>query len=372
MISKKNYVLPIVMGLLLNIFLAKEVQAGSPDGSGPWADSVVSANQGFMKNGQPVPAARSNPQAALGVAEQSLIDTDFFSLGFGGNIVLRFDNGVRNGLVVIETTFSGYPVEKADVSVSTDGTTWISAGIVNQDGQISIPENVPCVNYVKITDVSNSADFSDETADAYDVDGVQAINAQTCDNQYPTPTLDPSVTPINTPTPVQSNGSSNSNGGSSSNGGSQPKECSATKPGMPTITSIQKTSSSTVKIIWTSVNLATSYAISYGNSKGNYQYGVPSTGNVTEFTIGGLDPNAQYFFQVRALNDCMPGDGSNEQSTNGGQVLGVSTGEVLGASTEQLAATGNIQNVIHSFLAVLASALTYIGLYMLLVKQKRT
>lgn len=341
------------------------VFAAAPDGSGPWADSVVSVSQGKMKNGLDVPVIRSNPDATLGVAEGTIAEGTFFSLGFGGNIVLRFDNGIRTGVIVVESTNPGYPHEKASVEVSEDGVVWIPTGTVSQSGEVSLPEIVDCVEYVRITDVSKKEDFPDEIADGYDVDGVQATNTEACSSTNPTPTPSITTTPTQsvTPTPTQtpSTDSSSNSGGGSNN--SQPTPCTAGKPGTPTITSIVKTSSTTVQLRWTGVSPVTTYAISYGTTAGSYQYGVPSTGNVTEFTVGGLDPNANYYFVVRGVNDCQPGDASGERSTGGGQVLGGATtgsGQVLGASTDVLGATGSMQVAVQYFAAFSAAIVSYL------------
>ncbi|MEP7167273.1 MAG: hypothetical protein ABI758_04810 [Candidatus Woesebacteria bacterium] len=147
--------------------------AASPDGFGPWADKVVSTQQGLMKNGQPVPAIRSSAQSALGVAENDTVEGHFYSLGLGGKITLGFKNGMRNGVIVVEATNPNYPLEKATVEVSPDKEHWFTAGTVTQDGQVTVPQTAGCVHYVRLTDVSNAADFGDGTADGYDVDGVK-------------------------------------------------------------------------------------------------------------------------------------------------------------------------------------------------------
>ena len=192
-----------LFGLSLITFLALSsvslIYAAAPDGSGPWADSVISTAQGLRKNGTAVPAPRSDPTSTLGVAENDTIDGHFFSLGFGGVITLHFDNGISSGVVVVEATNPSYPVERASVELSSDGTTWITAGSVNQDGSVPIPSGLTCANYARITDTSNPADFADATADGFDVDGVQAQGAPcSLPTPTPTPTASPSCSPTTT------------------------------------------------------------------------------------------------------------------------------------------------------------------------------
>lgn len=118
--------------------------------------------------------------------------------------------------------------------------------------------------------------------------------------------------------------------------------CTSQKPPAPSIVSIVR-GSTTAQITWTSVTPATNYAIFYGVEPGNYIYGVPNTGNVTSYVIGSLVPGVQYYFQVRAVNGCMPSDGSG---TNG-QVLGLATTGNM----------GEIVSLLAVFLALVASAL---------------
>src|SRR5688572_1782667 len=123
---KSKQKLQSAFALFLSMFLfVSSAFAAAPDGLGPWADTVISSSQGIMKNGAPVPAARSDNTAALGVAEENTVDTNFFSLGFGGNIILGFDNGISSGVFVVESTNPDYPLEQAAVEVSEDGITWM-------------------------------------------------------------------------------------------------------------------------------------------------------------------------------------------------------------------------------------------------------
>ncbi|MBI4080393.1 MAG: hypothetical protein HY430_01330 [Candidatus Levybacteria bacterium] len=158
----------------ISLFLPATALAAAPDGLGPWADTVSATSQGLTKGGGAVPAIRSDPTSALGVAENNTTDGNFYSLGFGGSITLGFDNGISSGVIVVEATNPGYPAEKAKVEVSEDGVSFVDAGTVTQDGQVDKPAGITCARYVRITDTSNPDDFAEATADAYDVDGVQA------------------------------------------------------------------------------------------------------------------------------------------------------------------------------------------------------
>lgn len=108
--------------------------------------------------------------------------------------------------------------------------------------------------------------------------------------------------------------------------------CNATVPNSPVLLSVKR-SGTTAILTWTKIDNASYYSIFYGTAPGTYQYGVPNAGNSTTFTIGALDPNTKYYFSVRAVNDCMPSNPSNEQPRSG-------FGNVLG-----LASTGNIATI---------------------------
>jgi len=117
-------------------------------------------------------------------------------------------------------------------------------------------------------------------------------------------------------------------------------------------------------LAWTAVSPVTHYSISYGLSSGNYIYGVSNTGNVTSFTVGGLDSGAGYCFAVRAVHDCAPSGLSNEICT--GEVLG----QVLGVTT--LADTGSFTNELFYILFIIGSVCLslHLGWWQAVVKQK--
>lgn len=151
------------------------------------ATEVVSFNQGNRKDGGSVAASRSNPDNALGMPEGGDV-INFVSLGFGGEIVLKFDyvifdNPGADDLYVTETTYNGqvcatYP-EKAMVEGSLDGVNWVTlADEICLDGAVDInPAGV--IQYIRIKDRSMASHFSG-SADGYDVDGVVVINS--CNN----------------------------------------------------------------------------------------------------------------------------------------------------------------------------------------------
>lgn len=163
----------------------------------PWADQVVSFEQGKRKNGTPVVTARSNPSAALGPADTNgnpydsgFTESEFtalgfdYGMGFGGVIVLKFDNIVVNGggddLMVYEVTGgSSYPDEKARVEVSQDGNTWLDLGLATRDKSFDLSSvGLAWVKYVRISDESTMGSF-ESTADGFDLDAVKALNCGT-------------------------------------------------------------------------------------------------------------------------------------------------------------------------------------------------
>ena len=156
--------------------------------------------------GYPVPS-RSIPGQAL-IAEQSDItgDMNFFSLGFGGQMVLRSDewvaNGVGNDFTVFETTW-GDPKcrptnsEQALIEVSEDGINWITPGAITAgiggsynacyNGSFDIsPLNK--IQFIRITDRTNPAwNVRGDGVDGYDVDGITVNYVLPVTNSAPAP-----------------------------------------------------------------------------------------------------------------------------------------------------------------------------------------
>jgi uncharacterized repeat protein (TIGR01451 family) len=146
------------------------------------ATGVVNSAQGTLNNGSPITdPARTDAGKALGAA-----DGQFISLGKNGVVTLSFNSYILNvpgnDIAVHEITNGRdtYPEERADVSVSQDGTTWFlvgtASGLDNGTGVSSFDFNstgLGWVKYIKIADATNFA-IHDATGDGYDLDAVDA------------------------------------------------------------------------------------------------------------------------------------------------------------------------------------------------------
>lgn len=141
-------------------------------------------NLALRKNGSAIASVtpnRRNANSALGLPQNNN-SINFFSLGFGGFVTLKFDYVVfdRLGadLQVVETSFGNplcpnYP-EAAKIEVSLDGENFTEMDEICLDGIVDIA-SAPAggIQYIRITDISpaSSTRFPG-SADGYDVDGV--------------------------------------------------------------------------------------------------------------------------------------------------------------------------------------------------------
>jgi hypothetical protein len=151
--------------------------------------SIEFVDQGLLKNGGLVRPGRSVPEAVL-TWDGNHVETDFFSLGFGGEIVVKFDCGIPNAegpdvLVVEDTWGTGYPEERAEVYASQDGVDWVFLGTA--DNKTRSTENADhtvfefdlgelgCAKYIKVVDVTDPAIHAAD-ADGYDLNVVLALH----------------------------------------------------------------------------------------------------------------------------------------------------------------------------------------------------
>jgi len=120
-------------------------------------------------------------------APQNNNTINFFSLGFGGFVTVKFDyvvfDGPGNDLRIYETSFgnpscNNYP-EQASYEVSLDGDSWIDYQTICQDGFIDIAATgFQGIQYVRLTDRSPiTSNKFPGTADGYDLDAIVDLHA---------------------------------------------------------------------------------------------------------------------------------------------------------------------------------------------------
>lgn len=161
----------------------------SSDGSkcttqgGCYATEVVSYNPGKRNDGSNLPANHRISSKALGAPEKN-DQANYVSLGFGGEIVLKFESPIANGpgndLRVVETTFGNNPCtrypEKVMAFASQDGCNYIYLGEGCQDAEFDLGP-MSWARYIKLKDISpKNHPFDNQTADGYDVDGIECLN----------------------------------------------------------------------------------------------------------------------------------------------------------------------------------------------------
>ncbi len=151
-----------------------------------YAEIVVDFNQKKQNDGSTISTERSDPSKAIGEPQDN--DTEnFVSLGFGGDITLKFGSPIKNGegadLRVIETTFGSmsnncnrYP-ETIRAFASQDGCNWVYLGEDCQDADFDLG-SLAWAQFVKLVDASDVGAPYQGTpiADAYDVDAVMCLN----------------------------------------------------------------------------------------------------------------------------------------------------------------------------------------------------
>lgn len=152
-----------------------------------FGESVVSYNPGNKKDGRPLPPSRSNPDKALGLPLEN-DNYNFVALGFGGSITIELSCEIKdmegNDLLIVETGFNdvGQPCEtypeKAMIEASLDGENFVViAQELCRDGEVDLAQGgLSSAKYIRVTDISNPADFVDGSADGYDLDAILVIN----------------------------------------------------------------------------------------------------------------------------------------------------------------------------------------------------
>jgi uncharacterized repeat protein (TIGR01451 family) len=148
------------------------------------ANEVMAFSQGTKKGGGTITDPdRTDPNQALGPPDSmdGSVPT-FFSLGYGGWIILGFPHSISGAITVYETTWGGpHGPETVEVWGSQDGTNWDYIGIADNNngfdngtgyGVNTHPTTLTLpspIKYVKLVDTTSTSTNSD---DAFDVDAV--------------------------------------------------------------------------------------------------------------------------------------------------------------------------------------------------------
>ena len=154
-----------------------------------WADFVVAMHQGLQSGGGAISLDRSDANNALGFSQYD--DTvNFYSLGIGGELILGFENLIKdfegNDIRVVETSYGNqtcesYP-EKINVYASQDGIVWHSLGTGCLDSEFDLGvAGLDWARYLKFVDDTNPNDPAfdgNQLIDGYDIDGVEIINCR--------------------------------------------------------------------------------------------------------------------------------------------------------------------------------------------------
>ena len=153
------------------------------NGGGCFAAQVISYTPTKRNDGSNIPEERRNANKAIGAPENDDA-LNFVSLGFGGELVVKFAQPIANGqgddFKVVESTFANlncnrYP-ERVQAFASQDGCHFVYLGERCQDAQFDLG-SLSWAQYIKLRDVSPVVHpFGNAVADGYDIDGLVCLN----------------------------------------------------------------------------------------------------------------------------------------------------------------------------------------------------
>ena len=89
--------------------------------------------------------------------------------------------------------------------------------------------------------------------------------------------------------------------------------CSSEKPQKAWLYRVKSLGKGQYQLYWDKANNASSWTVGYGTQPGKYIYGMGNfgDGNSRDLVVNTFS-NKKFYFAVKANNDCMPGDWSNE------------------------------------------------------------
>lgn len=155
-----------------------------------YGSEVLVYNPGTDNMGGMIAPERMDPNQATGAPEMTST-LNFVSLGFGGSLIMGFNEAALNGpgadIMVYETTYNDSWTncetynEEVEVYLSQDGVNFVYVGNSCTHGGegYDISDANPNWEYVTLIKFVDISDINGGSNDGYDIDGVVALNG--CD-----------------------------------------------------------------------------------------------------------------------------------------------------------------------------------------------
>ncbi len=283
----------------------------APLGGGTRAQAACSAIAGKITNA--ITNSQNNQVKVIAVMSRF----DAFLTGRAGTFQQKYGMSVYNTLAgYFSTLHNTYGSQiKTDWTTYTQDLTNIqnmsnagNCGTTN--GLFATQIRQTKSDHLKIRpDIEAYRDYVNNTIRYY----VRSLTPLPSTSPIPTPTPYPTLAPTDTPGPTNAPTSDQTPAPVSNN-----NVCTDQKPASaPVLLSAVANDQNQVVLSWSKASDPVSYyLVAYGTKSGVMEYGNPNVGdqNTTTYAVGSLSGNTTYYFEVRAGNNCMPGDFSNEMS----------------------------------------------------------
>jgi hypothetical protein len=192
MYKKAIAALVAAVTLVTSLGLPLNVSANFPDQTGAWADNVVSFLPQGQADGGAISADLQNAWQALGASEWDGVNpisaTAGVTLGFKGQVTLKFDNAILNtpgkdvriftihdGTNPFKIGTKSYYKYRAKIEASQNCWNWKTIGYITGDTSLELG-GLNWANCIQITDVS-WRQYYYPTATGFRLESVQALHS---------------------------------------------------------------------------------------------------------------------------------------------------------------------------------------------------